>query len=182
MTRKYESNNHNLGMYVSTERKGTPGATMQAPSPVAPAVSADGLYVCTYVYCKAGAALVPGEVVAIDYDTLTTLSTFQVTKSATSTDGTKFVVGVVPNNLKNKFGELVDEVASGSYFWAVCKGIVKVLDTGSATKGDLLKLSSTAGKVASSASGIGHDAIGVALETTSGAGLVTTMLNAPFVP
>jgi hypothetical protein len=181
MPRKYQSNNHNLGMYVSTERKGTPGATMQAPSPVAPAVSADGLYVCTYIYCQATAALAVGEVVAIDTTSLTTVSNFKVTKSSTSTNGTSLVVGVVPGNLKNKFGELVDEVASGDYFWAVCKGIVKVLDAGTAAKNDVLTLSSTAGKVASAA-GTGAGAIGVALEDKDPAGLVTSMINAPFVP
>lgn len=177
--RGYSSNTQNLLFRVSANPQAILGEVRQGPSPVAPD-SGDPAFVCDYIYCKAGEELDPGEIVALDLTSLATISNCQVTKPAASANSTPNVVGVVPENIKGVTGELLAAVPSGYYFWAVQKGIVKVIDEDTSTAGHVITASgSTAGKVASaagSAPGLGVVLFG----SGAAAGLIRVKFKAPL--
>jgi hypothetical protein len=178
--RGYSSNTQNLLFRVSANPQAILGEVRQGPSPVAPD-SGDPSFVCDYVYCKAAVELDPGEIVKLDLTSLATISNHQVTKPTTTnpTYQTAHVVGVVPENLKGVTGDRLTVVPSGYYFWAVQKGVARVLDYAGATVGDVLTVStSTAGMVDST--GAVGPGVGIALETVGSAGLVKALFKAPL--
>ena len=174
----------------------TPFEMTEVPDPVAgPGEAVARVIACgaglTIQHVKAGGtqAVFPriigheitGEIVALDLTSLATISNHQVTKPTTSnpTHQTAHVVGVVPENLKGVTGDRLTVVPSGYYFWAVQKGVARVLDYAGATVGDVLTVStSTAGMVDST--GAVGPGVGIALETVGSAGLVKALFKAPL--
>jgi len=173
--RGFQSNGQNVLMEVSAQQKWQLGMVRQAPSPVAPDTN-DPAFVCEYIYCLAGEELDPGEIVSLDLTSLSTISECKVAK-APGVNATINVVGVVPENLRDVTGNLLDVVPSGYYFWAVRKGVVRVIDSGTSTAGDVLTASATAGKVDSSAT----TTVGLGVVLVGGsAGLIKALFKAPL--
>lgn len=176
-------NNANLGNFdrrITTQALYKPGEKMFGPSPVA-APAGHSPYICEYMYVLAGEELDPGEVVKLDTTSTTTIAQAKVVKTSNSANDTHKVVGVVPQGLIDAYGKPATLVASGSYFWLVIRGVVKVLDSGTATAGDLLTASTGSGnegKVASAAgTGLG---LGQVLVDKDPAGLTVALFKSPL--
>lgn len=174
-------NNANLGNFdrrITTQALYKPGEKMLGPSPVA-APAGHSPYICEYMYVLAGEELDPGEVVKLDTTSTTTISQAKVVKTAASANDTHKVIGVVPEGLIDTYGKPATLVASGSYFWVVTKGVVKVLDAGTAAAEDALTTSAgTAGKAASGTStGLGFGQVLVAKDP---AGLTVSLIKSPL--
>lgn len=174
-------NNANLGNFsrrITTQRRYKPGERMFGPSPVA-ADSGDPAFICEYMYVQANETLNPGEIVKLVVTSLDTVSAVKVGKTAGVNDNA-LVLGVVPDGLTDEYEQPETEVASGSYFWLVVKGVVKVLDGGTAAAGDLINASGTAGKVASASPASTAFALGEVLVAKDPAGLTICLFKSPL--
>lgn len=172
------ANLHNFDRRITTQRRYKPGERMFGPSPVA-ADSGDPAYICEYMYVLAGEELDPGEIVKIDTTSAATISDVKVVKTAASTNETHKVLGVVPEGLTDEFGRPETLVASGSYFWLAIKGVVKVLDGGTAAAGDLVTAGAGATGTVASAAGTGLG-LGQVLVAKDPAGLTVCLFKSPL--
>lgn len=174
------ANLHNFDRRITTQRRYKPGERMFGPSPVA-ADSGDPAFTCEYMYVQANETLNPGEVVKLVTSSLDTVSAVKVEKTANASTDNYKAIGVVPEGLTDEFGRPETEVASGSYFWLVVKGVVKILDAGTAAAGNIITTGSTAGKVTSGASSAGELSIGLVLVAKDPAGLTICLFKSPLV-